>query len=447
MPALWQALNSPELNHDGVDISEAAELTNVQGVQPAVWLPDIVFPDATSTLRGEEYLKIYPNGTLRRMQHLIMTITQSTMNYRDYPCDTQNVSIRFFSYTLSANQLIFMPYMDEDGGTLPAVNLIYPQGSSTAAFALNPIWTLKGTGYDYNDWKLSADLYTRPFGIVTFRIQRKSTGILKRMCLPILLIMLLCAFSYWGTLSDRIATTVTGLLALAALYIAIVGAIPLVGYMTRLDQYMLLMFVIVFTNTMIHMTVVRMNVAEKGTNWPLRRLAVRTLEFFGRVTMIPWIILTYIVCFWPVITIGGVVFTAVFLTLFECVLLKRYVPELHRTVLVTIEHIELKRKIIARSGKVNVSGLELRFLMYVKPLFKNGVTSHSVNRDNANLKAVEAGQSSSNNGSGSKSIDKSSGDIELETKSSESKVSEVEVSNPLSSSFNINVSNSSSSSE
>jgi hypothetical protein len=368
MPALWDKIDNPAIDEYGVDISEASGLTNVQGVQPAVWLPDIVFPDATSIVKSEEYLKLFPTGQLRRMQHLIMTFSQSSMRYMDYPCDTQNITISFFSFTLTAHQLVFQPVI-VDSLALPPVDLIYSQGSTIAAFAENPIWSLTGTSAGYTTWQLSPGLFERPFGIVTFRISRKSTGVLRRLCVPVLLIMLLCAMSYWGTLSDRIATTVTGLLAVAALYISIVNSIPLVGYMTRLDDYMLMMFVIVFVNTILHMVVVRMNVAEKGTNWPLRKLVVRVVEFTGRVTMIPWIIATYIVSFLPSIVLYRLVIIVIALAAFEVALWRRYLPELRDTVITTIEHIELKQKLVARTNKVSISSLELRFLWWVRPYF------------------------------------------------------------------------------
>jgi hypothetical protein len=369
MPALWEKVNNPDIDKYGVDISEASGLTNVQGAQPAVWLPDIVFPDAISIVKSEEYLKLYPTGQLKRMQHMIITLSQGSMTYEEYPCDTQNITISFYSFTLTASQLAFQPLLDENGQTLPSVDLVYSPGSTIAAFAENPVWTLDAFGSDYTTWQQSAGIFERPFGIVTFRISRKSTGVLRRLCVPVLLIMLLCAMSYWSTLSDRVATTVTGLLAVAALYIGIVNSIPLVGYMTRLDDYMFMMFVIVFVNTIFHMMVVRLNVTEKGTNWPLRKLAVRVIELTGRLTMVPWIVLTYVVCFSPSMAVYQVVLIALVLAAFEVVLWRRYLPELHRTVVSSIEHIELKEKLLSRTNKVTVSSAERGFVRWVKPHF------------------------------------------------------------------------------
>lgn len=365
MPALWAALPDPSVYEYGIDVSEADGLTNVQGVQPAMWLPDIIFPDSIETTKTEEYLKLYPNGQIRRMQHLVMTFSQGRMQYQDYPCDTQTITISFFSFTLTTGQLVFQPVSAADDPHLlaPPVDLFYPVGSSTPAFATNPVWSLVDTGYDYVSWQLSPGFLVRPFGVVTFKISRKSRGIIMRLCVPVLLIMLLCALSYWSTVYSRISMTVTGLLAIAALYIAVIGAIPLVGYMTRLDQYMSMMFLIIFVNVMVHMTVVRLNTREKGTNWPLRKLAVRILEFVGRVTMIPWIMITYIICFLPTVKTGILVFVSVLVVAFECILFVRYIPELKLTFRTT-KQLVLEKKRNGKGKHTKLSSLEIRFLRY-----------------------------------------------------------------------------------
>ena len=360
MPALWSALGNPTAYEVGVDISEAATITNVQGVQPLIWVPDIVFPDAISTTKSAQYLKLYPDGQICQMEHFVMTFSQAHMHYQDYPCDVQNITIRFFSFSLTSNQLTFVPYAGEDATSAPPVDFIYPIGSSNPSFAQNPEWTLQGTDYSYAHWQLSAGFVSRPFGAVTFKVQRQSSGILQRLCLPILLIMILCALSYWGNAADRVSTTVTGLLAIAAVYIAVIGAIPLVGYLTRLDEYMFMMFIIIFVNTILHMTVIRLNVPEKGKVWPLRKLAVRIIEFVGRLTMIPWIILSYIIAFWPVIRIPVASVLIILLGGFDYVMFVRYFPELKSTFYSTKVQLEAKRAAGKRGQGLSV--LEMRFL-------------------------------------------------------------------------------------
>ena len=379
MPDLWGELPNPSVYADGIDISEATTITNVQGVQPLIWLPDIIFPDAVSMTQSEEYIKLYSTGQLRRMQHLILTINQGTMTYEDYPCDTQNITIRYFSFSLTADQLIFQPITPDAGAVNPPVDVLYPVGSTTASFAENPEWRLISTAYEYVNWQLSQGFQARPFGIASFTIARKSEGILSRLVLPVLLIMILCGLSYWATLSDRIATTVTGLLAVAALYIGIVGAIPLVGYLTRLDHFMYAMFYIIFVNTGIHMIVVRLNAKEKGTNWPLRRLSVRVLEFVGRITMIPVIILTYVICFLPTVYTPSIVVITLMLAGFVYIMCSRYLPELKDTLVSTKQQIDEKiaiHKIGTRGGRrLKVSQTELRFVAVMNFLNMKGSKS------------------------------------------------------------------------
>jgi hypothetical protein len=170
--------------------------------------------------------------------------------------------------------------------------------------------------------------------------------------------MILCSIAYWATVTERVAMNVTGLLAIAAVYIAVIGTIPTVGYMTRLDYFMNVMFCLIFVNTVFHMLVVRLNAEEKGTNWPLRKLAVRWVEFLGRATMLPAVLLTYIICFSPVMPVFVFVITALALGVFEYVMCKRYLPALKSTFVATLRLLEEKRA----GSDGNLSSIELRFV-------------------------------------------------------------------------------------
>lgn len=54
------------------------------------------------------------------------------------------------------------------------------------------------------------------------------------------MLMLLASSTFWaGSPEARIAATTTVLIAVAALYIVVVGYVPLVGYATLNDKYVL----------------------------------------------------------------------------------------------------------------------------------------------------------------------------------------------------------------
>ena len=57
---------------------------------------------------------------------------------------------------------------------------------------------------------------------MTLEIQRAGRGILVRFALPILILLLLSAATFWADFSSRIDTTMTILLSVSALYVVII---------------------------------------------------------------------------------------------------------------------------------------------------------------------------------------------------------------------------------
>ena len=83
----------------------------------------------------------------------------------------------------------------------------------------------------------------------------------------------------------------TSLLATSALYVVIFGTIPLVGYLTKLDHFSIGMFALLAVCVFIHQMVNQM--AAKEDVWPLRSLAMRSLEVIGRIIVFPIAVLLF----------------------------------------------------------------------------------------------------------------------------------------------------------
>ena len=73
-----------------------------------------------------------------------------------------------------------------------------------------------------------------------------------RLAIPILILSMLAVFAYWSDPNDRINITITLLLAISALYIVVFQNIPMVGYLTRFDSYVISMFCILSGCCLIH---------------------------------------------------------------------------------------------------------------------------------------------------------------------------------------------------
>lgn len=72
---------------------------------------------------------------------------------------------------------------------------------------------------------------------VNLIFQRQSSGVITRLIVPLALLLLLSALTYWITFENRVETTITVLVSVSALYIIILQNIPLVGYLTDADRF------------------------------------------------------------------------------------------------------------------------------------------------------------------------------------------------------------------
>ena len=61
MPVLWQSLHPSVAN---IDISQAIQFFNVQGIQPVIWMPDVMFPSELSAEITNTYLKLFPKVSI-----------------------------------------------------------------------------------------------------------------------------------------------------------------------------------------------------------------------------------------------------------------------------------------------------------------------------------------------------------------------------------------------
>jgi hypothetical protein len=241
-----------------------------------------------STLVSQS-MKFKPKGVLSWSRHISLVVTQPQFDYADYPMDSQNITIRFASPSL-ANSFLAIKF---DSPAVAYINAPYPN-QRQYNFPDNSVWdhTLNDVEtYIFKETQkrqLSSSFsYNRTYdhGIIMITISRQSDGVLIRLGLPVLMLMVLSGFVYWAAMESRIDSTMTILLSVSALYIVVFGNIPLLGYLTSFDQYILSMFLLLTINVVLHQLSFRLSV--KTGKWPLRQFFIRLVEFSGRVTVIP----------------------------------------------------------------------------------------------------------------------------------------------------------------
>eukprot|EP01031_Cornospumella_fuschlensis_P035126 gene35126-42544_t len=208
-------------------------------------------------------------------------LLQPKFNFRKYPHDKQTIDIRFttFNYPsdLAVQGFVVNPLRFNE----------FYDGSQT--FKNNAIWrydsytyfTSENLGFSYAWYQVS--------------VSRIGSGIVIRLVLPITLLVLLAGSTFWASEENRIEIAITLLLAVSALYIVILGNIPLVGYLTAVDNYVFAMFIVLVVVCVSHQ--LHFTLSLKQDIWPLRIFYVRLIEGFGRAVLIPYVLLFFVVDF------------------------------------------------------------------------------------------------------------------------------------------------------
>lgn len=157
-----------------------------------------------------------------------ITLVQPDFDFRQYPNDDQDITVRLTVMNYDAADVQLFP--------LAITCSFLPDDSCT--FSHNAIWS-------WNEDADSCTTYEDPkysmiwpnYASYTINVERSAGGILIRFVVPLTLLILLSALTFWITYENRVDTTITLLLAISALYIVILQNIPMVGYLTNVDRF------------------------------------------------------------------------------------------------------------------------------------------------------------------------------------------------------------------
>ncbi len=274
MPALWDDMN-PNTYSQGIDLTQSV----LNNGNTFLWLPTMRFPDASEVNIISQYLKLNASNIFFLSYALDITLVQPGFNFKSYPDDSQDIVIRYVSYNFN-KQYVEMGFYD--GNAL--IFNEYINGENT--FDSNQIWTYE-----------SAKYYTtvgngNSYAVYEFNVSRQGSGIIVRLVLPIAFLLLLSTLTFWVLYENRVDTTITLLLSVSALYIVILGNIPLVGYLTNVDRFVFWMFLLLVAVVSMHQ--IYATLKQKVDRWPLRAVVLRIIEFTGRVIILPFIVVYFL---------------------------------------------------------------------------------------------------------------------------------------------------------
>ena len=306
MPDLYK-----ELSKKNITIIELTPLIGadlITGDSFNLWKPAISYPEAISNDETDFYLRLSNpwnpslGSLVSYLSHRVITLVQTDFNYKTYPDDKQVITFRFFPFIDGANRLRFKAgYMfstttkefgTQPAGTLDVTYFYDPLGKRS--IEQNPIWQYESMSMVIKEVTFHPFFAPRSTATVSITMVRISTGIVKRLALPMFLLTVLGATTFWSDLSERIGSTMTILLSVSALYIVVFASVPMIGYLTTFDEFVIMLFALLFICVNLHGFTIRMQHSEKLSKWPLRKFYIRSLELLGRTTILPITLALYL---------------------------------------------------------------------------------------------------------------------------------------------------------
>jgi hypothetical protein len=261
-----------------------------------LWLSDNVFPDTATSEILSEVIRLKPGGIIYWSRHIKATLAQPFFDYTKYPTDKQTIVMRVQSHGFSA------AFVRQKWAN-PAMIYYQMKPTDTPNFLMNQLWA-----HTEGDFKTSVYVSDQPtsyngvtihrifeMGYLYVDISRQSDGIIIRLAIAILTLLVLSGLTFWASIENRLPTTMTLLLSVSALYIVVIGQIPLVGYMTTFDDFVRRMYFLLALCVMLHQVVFRLYRKSKETIF--RELLVRVFEFCGRVFVFPFSVFSFLVFF------------------------------------------------------------------------------------------------------------------------------------------------------
>lgn len=277
MPEMWSEL-SEEATKEGIEISKYIDNQD----QLNMWTPDMYFYESTETEVINTLIKIKPNGTLFWSRQMIATFSNPQMPFRNFPKDTQNFSITIESFSYD-NKLLTLYFINNK-----AVVLLDSLRTGKSIISTNQLWTYQSYAAEIKATEVPSPVNpdrTYSTMYLNMAFERQSLGIIYRLALPILIFVVIVGVAFWSDENNRIEVTLQMILVVSALYIMIGQSIPLVGYLTTIDLFIITVFFVLGAILSIHF--ISVILAEKSDKYPMDAFYREFIVTFFRAMWLP----------------------------------------------------------------------------------------------------------------------------------------------------------------
>jgi gamma-aminobutyric acid receptor subunit beta len=244
-----------------------------------IWNPKLIIVNRQSvTFTLPDNCEISPDGTVKYKQRVFGSFSQ-TLNYKDFPFDRQKFEINIASMEYSPEEVEFITDSTKKSVIEDNISLMD--------------WTVIEWNNINKPYTISPDII--PLSSFTFQFvaQRKSMYYIFNFIFPLVLIILMSMSVYWldaKMASSQISIAVTSMLTLIAYRFMIMGALPKISYLTRMDIFIFCSTILIFI-TLVEALLTAV-FAAKG-----RETLAINIDFHSRWVFILIYVLVFIVAF------------------------------------------------------------------------------------------------------------------------------------------------------
>lgn len=192
------------------------------------WDPMITISNRLSLSKTfPDEFTVQGDGTVVYIQRFYGEFTQN-FDLKDFPMDTQNFYIKLISIGFAARDIQFMPDPDFTYAISDKMNL--------------HDWKILDWKIDTNRYSIIEGEASVPAFTLSFSAKRESGFYILIYVIPLVLIIMMSWSAFWldpKMSSSQISIATTSMLTLIAYRFIVIGNLPKISYMTRMDIFVL----------------------------------------------------------------------------------------------------------------------------------------------------------------------------------------------------------------
>jgi hypothetical protein len=215
------------------------------------WRPHLVLTNGIGDrVKTNISLGIWPDGMVTYLESFYAKV-ETPMNLRLFPFDRQQLEFYFQTFGYRKNQLVLVPDLnlagtwDRDMGIAQWKFEDYEQEERSTMVRI-----------------LGGEVYPKSEFMATLHLERQPMHFLLSIILPLLILVILSWTVFWldeeGT-SNRINISFIGILSVVAYYFVIQDRIPHINYLTLIDGFIIITFLILAASVVISIVVDKLN--------------------------------------------------------------------------------------------------------------------------------------------------------------------------------------------